>query len=76
MSEGLLLQAQPLTAIGLPDYVSEGSRLFRVGENGVRAITVSQLRGPMGFYDIAVIEWVEDIRPTIYPLHQCEFIAI
>lgn len=74
--EGLLSQGQPLSAIGLPDYMAEGTSPFQTGQCGVKAITVLQLRGPMGFYDVAVVEFDDSRSPQIHPLHQCDFIAI
>lgn len=46
-----------------------------VGPNWAKSITVSQLRGPMGWYDVAVIDY--DTKPTkIIPLHMCEDIQL
>ncbi|PCJ24105.1 MAG: hypothetical protein COA96_10190 [SAR86 cluster bacterium] len=70
MNDGILQQGQPLTAVGLPN---EGS-FWRAGTMGCRAITVSQLRGPMGWYDVAAIEYDGDKLTTIHPLHLCDHI--
>ncbi len=74
MHEGLLQQGQPLNGLGLPDYMAEGACPWVVGRLGCRAITVSQLRGPMGWYDVAVVEFDTDQPPQIHPLHLCDFI--
>jgi hypothetical protein len=76
MNAGILSQGQPLSALGLPDHVSEGAAPWRVGQMNVQSITVSQLAGPMGWYDVGVVVF-DNERPTqMHPLHMCEHIAI
>ena len=75
MNEGLLQQGQPLSALGLPDYLAEGVSPFRVGSMCCTGIVVSQLRGPMGWYDVAVVTFSDQSPAQIHPLHLCDFIA-
>ena len=69
-------QGQALQAIATPDYSAEGAAPWVVGQNGVRSITVSQLAGPMGWYDVAVIRWSCGRPDQIHPLHMLDFIQL
>ncbi len=68
-----LLQGQELAAVMTPDYLAEGATPFAVGENNCTKIVVSQLAGPMGHYDVAVVYFDSGGRQII-PLHHCDFI--
>lgn len=78
MSAGRLEQGQRLSAVGLPDFAAEGTCPFVVGQYGCVSISVTQLAGPMGWYDCAEIEFDQDtgLPNQIIPLHQCDFIQI
>jgi hypothetical protein len=76
MNTGHLTQGQAITALGQPDYNAEGAQPWRVGFHGVASITVSQLAGPMGWYDVAVIKWDNGRPDQLMPLHHCDYIAI
>jgi len=76
MNTAQLEQGQSLKAVATPDYNAEGALPFVVGEHGCASITVSQLRGPMGFYDCAHITFENGLAPQMIPLHQCDFIQL
>jgi len=79
MNEGQLKLGQPLSAVATPDYNAEGAVPFTAGHAGCQSITVSQLRGPMGFYDCAHIVFEDgaaSVKEMMIPLHQCDFIAL
>lgn len=46
-----------------------------VGYDGIVDITVSQLRGPMGWYDVAIFEF-ENAPDMIMPLHMADEIRL
>ena len=46
------------------------------GQHGVESIEVSQLAGPMGWYDVAVVHWDDDRADQIHPLHMMDFIQV
>lgn len=73
---GELKQGMALSAVQTPDYNAEGAAPWQVGTHGVSAITVTQLAGPMGWYDCAKIEWDNGRPIQIVPLHHCDFIAL
>ncbi len=79
MNTGKLKQGQNLSAVGTPDHNAEGTHPHTAGQFGCKSITVSQLRGPMGFYDCAHIEFEDgavSIKEMLIPLHQCDYIAL
>lgn len=76
MNQGRLEQGQSLSAIGTPDYNAEGAEPFRVGVCNCERITVTQMAGPMGWYDCAEIEFFDYVPSIIIPLHQCDYIAL
>jgi len=75
MNVGHLKQGQALSAVQTPDYNADGATPWQVGTHGVKSITVSQLAGPMGWYDVAVIAWDNGRPDQIVPLHHCDHIA-
>jgi hypothetical protein len=76
MNVGLLSQGQPLKSLYWPDYNAEGAGRIEAGVRGCTGIAVSQLCGPMGFYDVAVVTFDDHRPPSVHPLHQCEAIEI
>ncbi len=70
-----LPQGQALQAISTPNYGDiEGAIFFKAGETGVSSITVGQLAGPMGWYDVAIVRWSNGRPDQIHPLHMMDFI--
>lgn len=76
MNTGELKQGTALSVVQTPDFNAEGAMPYRVGTNGLCAITVTQLAGPAGWYDCARIEWEDRNATVIIPLHQCDYIAL
>lgn len=76
MNQGRLEQGQSLSAIAMPDYNAEGGAPFRAGKDNCKSITVTQIAGPMGWYDCAEIEFLGVLPNIIIPLHQCDYIAL
>ena len=77
MNSGRLEQGAELRAVQTPDWCSEGTYPHIAGQSGCKRITVTQLAGPMGFYDCAEIEFDDpEIPNQIIPLHQCDFIQM
>ena len=76
MEKSEIPQGTALEAIALPDYCAENVAPLAVGEHGVSSITVSQLAGPMGWYDVAVIRWNNGRPNQIHPLHMLDFIQL
>ena len=75
MNISSLKQGQSLAACYGPES-SEGSFSGgAVGHRGVIAITVGQLAGPMGFYDVAIIKR-EGEGDLFMPLHMAEEIRL
>jgi len=75
MNISSLKQGQSLAACYGPES-SEGSfSSWTVGYKGVIAITVGQLAGPMGFYDVAIIKR-EGESDLLMPLHMAEEITL
>lgn len=72
-----LKQGQKLSAIwGQPNPDGQVSLSIYTHEN-VKSITVSQLAGPMGWFDVAVVSFRdEQMMDRIYPLHMMEQIDI
>ena len=69
-----LPQGTALSAISGPDSGEDGQFMLIAGRRGVESIVVSQLAGPVGWYDVAVAHW-DDGRPDqIYPLYVLVFI--
>lgn len=72
MYESHLKQGQRLAAIWGP-CSQEGQVGFSVeNTENVEAITVSQLAGPMGWYDVAVVSFHDGRNDAIFPLHMME----
>ena len=74
-----LEQGQAISTVGLPDYCAEGAAPATVGQFGCQSITVSQLAGPMGWYDCAHIVFEEgaaSVKEMMIPLHQCDYIEL
>lgn len=76
MNTGELKQGMALSAVQTPDYNAEGAMPYRTGHNGVFKITVTQLAGPMGWYDCAKVDFEDGQASIIIPLHQCDYIAL
>ena len=79
MNVGKLKQGQKLSEVGTPDYCGERSSPLIAGKYGCKSITVTQLAGPMGFYDCAHVIFEEgwtSVDEILIPLHQCDYIAI
>lgn len=76
MNEGRLKQGMALSAVQTPDYNAEGAAPYRAGVGAVSTITVTQLAGPMGWYDCAEIKWNNGQETVVIPLHQCDYIAL
>ena len=76
MNISKLKQGQPLKAIMTPDYMREGTAPFLVGWHGCASITVTQLAGPMGWYDCAHLVFDNGMDDQIIPLHHCDFIQL
>ena len=70
-----LSQGQTLSAIGSPDS-GDGQFMLIAGQHGVDSIWVSQLAGPMGWYDVAVVHWSDNRPDQIHPLHMMDFIQV
>ena len=71
-NQSYLKQGQRLSAVWGP-WNPEGSVGFSVANSdNVEAITVSQLAGPMGWYDVAVVTFHDGQNPAIFPLHMME----
>lgn len=76
MNTGRLEQGQRLSAVGVPDFAGEGIMPWTVGKGDCVCISVTQLAGPMGWYDCAEIEFSNELPNQIIPLHQCDYIAL
>ena len=79
MNVSKLEQGQILSAVGTPDYNGEGAPLHVAGQFGCQSIKVSQLCGPMGFYDCAHVVFEDgtaSVKEMMIPLHQCDYIAL
>ncbi len=70
-----LPQGQALAAISSPDS-GDGQFMLIAGQHDVESIEVSQLAGPMGWYDVAVVHWSDDRPDQIHPLHMMDFIQV
>ncbi|MDE0590454.1 hypothetical protein OU789_10995 [Halocynthiibacter sp. C4] len=67
-----LKQGQRLEAVWGPQN-QEGQIGYSVNLNeNVEAITVSQLAGPMGWYDVAVVTFHDGQNSELFPLHMME----
>ncbi|MGH1412112.1 MAG: hypothetical protein ACRBB0_01370 [Pelagimonas sp.] len=75
MDKSAIKQGQRLSRAMGPLDADGGCAGDAVGPNWAESITVSQLRGPMGWYDVAVIKY-RDKPTTIIPLHMCEDIIL
>ena len=72
MNTSHLKQGQRLAAVWGP-FNPEGQAGFSATNNdNVEAITVSQLAGPMGWYDVAVVTFHDGQNDAIFPLHMME----
>lgn len=72
MNESHLKQGQRLAAIWGPLNPEGQVGFSATTDAGVEAITVSQLAGPMGWYDVAVVTFYGGRRDAIFPLHMME----
>ena len=75
MNISSLIQGQSLAACLGPERSDGNYSGGVVGHEGVVAITVGQLRGPGGFYDVAIIER-EDECDCLMPLHMADEIRL
>lgn len=66
-------QGEALSAVWGPLDAEGDAAGGSVDFRGVTGIHVSQAMGPMGFYDVAVIE-SEDGKNSVMPLHMAEII--
>ena len=67
-----LKQGQRLAAVWGPQN-QEGQVGFSMSlHENVEAITVAQLAGPMGWYDVAVVTFHDGQNTAIFPLHMME----
>jgi hypothetical protein len=72
MYESALKQGQKLAAVWGP-LNPEGQVGFSVANSeNVESITVAQLAGPMGWYDVARIAFADGQPDAIFPLHMME----
>lgn len=72
MNHSHLKQGQRLSAVWGP-CTPGGQVSFSVANNdNVEAIIVSQLAGPMGWYDVAVVSFHDGKNDAILPLHLME----
>jgi hypothetical protein len=76
MNVSALSKAQQLEAVWGPMDHEGNQSGGRVGYHGIQCILVTQLAGPMGFYDVARVIYDDSIgRGDVYlPLHMMEHI--
>ena len=72
MNESHLKQGQRLAAIWGPVSQEGQVAISMADDANVKAITVSQLAGPMGWYDVALVTFYDGRRDAIFPLHMME----
>ena len=75
MADSALEQGTALQSIWGPAHEA-GQSGAAAGYNGVASIMVHCLAGPMGWYDVAVIEFDGDRQDEIIPLHMAESITL
>ena len=76
MNESALKQGQKLAAIWGPPN-PEGQVGFSLANSeNVESITVAQLAGPMGWYDVAKVTFSNGQADALFPLHMMEQIDI
>ena len=68
-----LSQNEPLKSVRGTEGADGSSLYYEHGYKGVTEIRVGQLRGPMGFYDVAIVKFDESPEEII-PLHMLESI--
>jgi hypothetical protein len=67
-----LKQGQRLSAIWGPYSPDGQDGSSAENSDNVESITVSQLAGPMGWYDVAVVSFRDGRADAIFPLHLME----
>jgi hypothetical protein len=76
MQDHVYLQGQLLDAVFCPETADGSNCGGAVGCDQVTEIMVSQARGPMGFYDVAVIRRGTSRPDEIVPLHMAEYVRL
>ena len=72
-----MIQGQQLDYVSNPDANGTGTTCgARVGHENVVEIVVSQLAGPMGYYDVAIVRRDNSDPDEIFPLHFMESIRL
>ena len=76
MQDHVYQQGQMLDAVFCPEMDDGSNSGGAVGYDQVTEIEVAQARGPMGFYDVAVIRRGTSRPDEIIPLHMAEYVRL
>ena len=78
MADFILKQGQKIDAIhSPPNGPDDEGFVATVGHNQITEIEIGQCRGPMGFYDVAIIRRGGVERPDeLMPVHMAEYVRL